>query len=429
MIYEDWGFAESPFGAKPLPPNEFGQRLLVGREQQTAQLIRRIETGPKLPTIEGLNGIGKTSIVNVAAFMLYQRHITESKGPLFIPCRRIFQLASNTDIPTFVTNVLIEVAQTLIERSHDLTKSKRAINTEPLNRWINSPQLNSPNFGATIAGFGLQGGNQPAFNTSEGFQNSGLRSTVTSWLNEIFPGGEGGVICTIDNLELLQQSETARALLEQLRDELFNIQGLRWILCGALGIVYGVVSTPRLGGYLHSPIALGEIADSYAPKILTSRLDAFATRRSPYMPILPDDFAHLYDILKGNLRTVLSDTDDYCLWIADLPTLPKTVEEKHSTFTTWLNARSESAYQSVRSELKPRTLEVFKFATVIGGLFSPSDYDSFGFNSGPVFRPKIAELEILGIVVSTKDESDKRRKTIQITPKGWLIHYHMGRTI
>src|SRR5690606_25639375 len=118
-------------------------------------------------------------------------------------------------------------------------------------RWLNAPQLNSFQAG----GFGFQGGYTSETNTGQGFERSGFRKAITTWLEYIFPDADaGGVICTMDNLELLQSSETARGILEKLRDELFNTHGIRWVLCGSLGIIYGVVSSPRLEGYMHTPI-------------------------------------------------------------------------------------------------------------------------------------------------------------------------------
>lgn len=155
----------------------------------------------------------------------------------------------------------MEVAQTLIESAEELKERGLEIKkSENLNRWLNSPQLKSYQAGLWV----VQGGIQSETNTSAGFERSGFRKTVFSWLEQIFQNHDGGIICTIDNLELLQSSDTARSLLEQLRDELFNVTGLRWVLCGALGIVYGVVASPRLEGYLHKPIEVNGINASHA---------------------------------------------------------------------------------------------------------------------------------------------------------------------
>jgi DNA-binding MarR family transcriptional regulator len=422
LLYQGWGFTSSPFQTTALPPSDLGERLLVGREVELSSLQRKISSGPKIATLEGLNGVGKTSIVNVAAYRLFRGHVDRGAGALYIPCRKIFQLNPHQDGQSFIDCVLMEVAQTLIEQGKAIRNTGVKIQTEYVDRWMNSPQLTSFQAGVWV----LQGGSQRETNTSTGFERSGFRKWVFTWLEEIFPSlVSGGIICTIDNLELLQSSESARALLERLRDELFNVPGLRWVLCGALGIVYGVVASPRLEGYLHKPIEVLGINGQYAAEILTSRVRAYALdANSYYLPLRREDFARLYRLLKGNIRSVLSYSDDYCQHVADSGKEP-TEDQMTYTFTKWLKNQCSCAYDAVRQELRPKAIEVFRVAAAVGGVFSPSDFESFGFNSIPAFRPHIRDLEAAGLVVSTQDDGDKRRKTIQVTPKGWMVDAHL----
>jgi hypothetical protein len=419
MIYRNWGFTSSPFQTTSLPPNHLGEKLLVGRNSELTALINKIGSPPKLATVEGLNGVGKTSVVNIACFRLFGEHISNGRGPLYVPCRKVFQLNPNQDVQAFIDSVLMEVAQTLIDKAKEI---KCEIKSDNIDRWLNFPQLKSYQGGVGFL-LSVQGGVQTETNTSAGFERSGFRKNVFSWLEQIFPTPEsGGIICTIDNLELLQSSDTARTLLEQLRDELFNVVGLRWVLCGALGIVYGVVASPRLEGYLHKPIEIKGIDRNHAQEILRTRIESFAESAVPqYLPLLESDFAVLYDILRGNLRSVLSYADDYCQWVADREK-PKSDVEKHDLFDRWLNEQAQTAYEAVRKELRPRAIVVFKKAIETGGIFSPSDFEEYGFNSIAAFRPHIRDLESVGLLVSTQDDGDKRRKTIQITPKGWMVN-------
>jgi DNA-binding MarR family transcriptional regulator len=418
MIYEDWGFKRSPFQQTSLPANEVGSRLLVGRDEQVEILMRRIDDAPKMAILEGLNGIGKTSVVNVAAFRLYRRHL-ESKGPLYIPCRKVFQLHSDVDLQAFIDDVLIEVAQTLIERKNDLTKTSKGTSLEVLDKWLNSPEIKSYQAGLWV----VQGGMQ--VNSNPGFERGGLRNSILNVLKQVFPEqGQGGVICCIDNLELLQESNKARLLMEQLRDLLLQVQGLCWVLCGALGITYGVASSPRLDGYLHRPIELKEMDKSFAPAILGSRIEVFADRENPYLPINQSEFDILYAVVRGNLRTVLSYTDNYCQAVAD-GDIPKTPDEKRARFFKWLDEEAEAAYKVARTALTPKTLRVFSKATSGTGTFSPGDFEAFGATSMQTFRPYIKSLEDVALVVSTQDDTDKRRKTIQVTAKGWLVDYYL----
>ena len=419
MIYHNWGFMGSPFQTTSLPPSEQGKKLLVGRNEELSSLKRKINAAPKMATLEGLNGVGKTSIVNVAAYDLYQESVASGRIPFYLPCRTIFQLNAQQDVDSFIDAALMEIAQSLIDGARELRQAGPRIETGPINKWLNSPQLGSLQVGA----WNVQLGSQRETNTSTGFERSGFRKTITSWLNELFPTSDsGGIICTIDNLELLQSSDIARAQLEQLRDQLLTIPGLRWVLCGALGIVYGVVGSPRLEGYLHAPISVKEMDIGLAEQIFQSRIQAFSIDAGDsYLPFVEADFATLFLVFRGNLRSVLSYSEDYCQWIADQNESPHTNEQKRLLFTRWLDEQGQNAYESVRQELRPRAQQVFSRAIEIGGVFSPSDFESFAFNSIAAFRPSIRDLESVGVLVSTQDDGDKRRKTIQITSKGWLV--------
>ncbi len=420
MLYEEWGFKGSPFETASLPPTEFGAGLLVGRPEATAALRRRIASGNKLATVEGLNGVGKTSVVNVSSYQLFKQHLEKGEGPLFIPCRKVFQIRLDSDIENFVDSVFMEVAQTLIDESEEIKKKGHFLQTSALNRWLNQPQAVSFTGGIWI----VSAGRREAANTTQGFQRSGFRKAVTEWLHAIFPEPkDGGVICVIDNLELLQSSDAARERLEFLRDELFALPGFQWVLCGSLGIIHGVASSPRLDGYLHDPVEIGEIGADHCQQILESRINAYKYSDGYYMPVTSHSFEKLYGILNGNIRSVLGGADDFCQWIED-HSHPDTEEDKNDAFLLWLNGKAENHYSATRQNLRPRAMRVFNLACE-KAVFSPSDYEGFGFNSIAAMRPHVKDLEDAGLVVSTQDEGDKRRKTIQVTPKGWLINYHL----
>lgn len=423
-IYQEWGFRDSPFQTTALPASILGERLLVGRETELKALLRRLYNPPKIVTVEGLNGVGKTSLVNVASYRTYQSHMENKDSPLFIPCSRTFQLNPSYSAENFIDEVLMAVAQTLIDKANALKELDGDIETSAINKWLNSPQLKTFQGSVSVLSFGGGIGSSSENNTSTGFQRSGFRKEVLGWLANLFPtSNDGGVICTIDNLELLQTSDTARKLLEQLRDSLLTVPGLRWVLCGALGIVLGTASSPRLEGFLHTPIEIGGVDDNLATEILNSRIEAFTSLdRQTYLPLVPKNFEVLYDILNKNLRSVLGRIDNYCQWAADR-TLPIASDQKTTLFYKWLSIESNRAHQSVLSQLRPRAWQVFKQAVTLNGVFSPSDYEEFGFNSIPAMRPHVKDLEDSGLLVSTQDEGDKRRKTIQVTPKGWLVNY------
>lgn len=423
--YVAWGFRGNPFNVRSLPPDESGAQLLVGRATELATLTRRINNPPKLPTLEGMNGVGKSSIVNVAGFSCFNIFLANPDKPLYIPCRKIFQFTPTSSRDSFVMEVLLEVAQTLMEYSGRIEgdRLRSVIEATGLRDWINAPQVRG--LQGTLGPIGA--GASVETNTGEGYTLSGFPSTVKNILSRVFPGeGSGGIICVIDNLELLQTSEAARDLLEALRDELFNVQGLRWVLCGALGIVRGVTSSPRLDGMMFDPIDVKKIPDESVGEIYTSRVEAFAASGSPYLPLVQSDFVRLYGILLGNIRALLGHTDEFCQFVSEQDLHPNSDLEKMALFTSWLEQKCRTAYESAKAVIGGRAWDVFADAVILDGLFAPSDFEHFGFNSSQAFRPHVKDLEDAGLVVSTKDEGDRRRKTIQVTPRGWLVNHHLA---
>lgn len=422
--YAAWGFSENPFNVTSLPPSDIGAELLVGRDSEKATLQRRIYNPPRIPTLEGMNGVGKTSIVNVTAYKCFNDFIEDPDKPLLIPCRKIFQLTPSSARDTFIRDVLHEVAQTLMDYSSEIEGDRLAavIEANGLRDWLNSPQIRGfqGNLGPIGAGISAE------TNTGEGYSLSGFPNAVRNILTAVFPdANSGAVICVIDNLELLQTSEAARNLLEALRDELLTLQGLRWVLCGALGIVHGVASSPRLDGLMFDPIDVDKIPKTSVPDIYHSRIGAFKKTDVPYLPLIEEDFVTLYTILFGNIRALLGHSDEFCQHVCEQEQLPMDNSAKHAAFQDWLNSKSAKAHDAARATVGQRAWDVFKDAVILEGLFAPSDFEHFGFNSLQAFRPHVKDLEDAGLVVSTKDEGDKRRKTIQITPRGWLINYHL----
>ena len=427
-LYSSWGFKASPFDTTSLGANATGRRLHVGRKKQLEDFTRRLHTPPKLPTVEGANGIGKTSLVNVACYEAYVSHLESGEGPLHILCDESFQLSSNTDPDLFIQNVYIAIAQTLIAKARELEGPRfeqLRRRSAPLHSWLNKPDQLS-GIQATVAV--LSGGFTRERNTTAGFEQSGLRRQVQGLLDEMFPTPDSGaIVCVIDNLELLQTSRDARRMLEILRDPLFQANGLRWVLCGAQGIVYGVAESPRLDGLLHPPVQVGDLGVSHAVELLESRMEVFAAGPDATLPIRAGDFRKLFEILGGNLRSVLSRADQYCQWVGDRHAPNKVQglgdEEKEALFGRWLDTTSLEYLRSVRENLRPRAWSVFERAIELGRSFSPSEFTEFGLESPQALRPHVKELEDAGLLQSVTDESDHRRRTITVQPKGWFVEY------
>ncbi|MEZ4902764.1 MAG: hypothetical protein R2822_13920 [Spirosomataceae bacterium] len=217
-IYKEWNFKDNPFQTSALPPMEIGSELLAGRDNEIKIFLRRLYNQPQVVTLEGANGIGKTSIINVAIFRAFIDYLHKKKSSpfepktLFIPCKKIFQLSKdNIEFDEFENEVFIEVAQTIIDFKSDIQRVGLNLpeNIETVEKW-----LNSPTYGGYQASFGIPFANVGYGSNSESnpvFEKNGFHKVIKDWLAFLFPNKDsGGIVCVIDNLELLEKSDDAR---------------------------------------------------------------------------------------------------------------------------------------------------------------------------------------------------------------------------
>lgn len=422
--YNDWLFRENPFSPRPLRADAIGNQLLIDRDDEVRRIVFRLAAGGAAVCLDGPVGVGKTSLSNVAAYRCQMSYLNDpQRNPLLIPCREAFQVSNDETPDQFRLRVLIEVAQTLLEKAAKFSVSLQIEGARGVDTWLNSPLLKQWSVGLPV----LSGGGGVQANESTGYETSGFIKAVSSWLAEIFPEDRsGGIVCVLDNLELLETSAMARRKIEALRDTLFTIRGLKWILCGAHGIIQGVVSSQRLVGHLQEPIPVAPLALTQSQKVFEARVNTFRLdqNRDPYLPLGSDDFHWLYLIVHQNLRNTLAYSDEYCLSIAENGQFPSNPEEKTATFRGWLTRRALSIREAVKGHAGPRAMQLFtEVIQKFDGEFAPGDFMELGFKSAEALRPHVKTLEDLGLVEAQHDEADQRRKSIFVTGKGWLVHW------
>lgn len=419
-LWTEFGFRENPYAVTPVPPTEEGEHLLVGRDHELEELAVALTSLDTHPTLEGENGVGKTSLVSIACYRALMDFKTGRSSQLHISVGKTFQLRPGDTSESFEREVLFAVARALIDNYDQLKSANLSVpDVRHIDSWLNAPMLAQRQ--ASFGGFGVGGGSQP--NTSVGFEEAGFRTAVTRWLSECFPSpAAGAFICVLDNLELLETSQQARTLIEGIRDSVLSLPGLRWVLCGARGIVRSAASSPRLQGYLADPMDIGPIPDGVVPEVVTRRVGIFRMHADAYVPVGSSGFNHLYQIMHSNLRNALKHAQDFAVWMKSQGVFPSAPEDKYGLLEAWLASLAEQ-YQADTSGVTNRGWQVFDNIVSRGGSCSPSDFDAFGFGSQPAMRPYVKQLEDSNLVVSSIDDTDQRRRTIGVTPRGWLVNY------
>lgn len=432
QVYNAWGFRVNPFAPTPLPATDEGVALLVGREKDVEQIQVRISSPPKLVTVEGRNGIGKTSVINIAAFKAHRAFLASPASvPLVIPSEQAFQINPEIDVDAFVSKIFHAVIVCL--KSHEAVLTRHGMNCsklDVLHKWVTQPLMASKSGGASFAGFGASAGGSQSANTSSGFSATGFEQQTRQLLQDFFPEEKGGgVVCVIDNLELMKTSKAARDLVEALRDKLFNVIGLRWVLSGATGIVRGIGATARLSGYLHDPVEIGEIDPSLASDILTRRVRTFAVSETATLPLGKEDFQRLFEILSGNIRDALSEADNFCTDVYTAKSWKPGQAPDAQLFRQWLKAQCSKRRSSCERVVTERPWQLFDGIIQAGGTCAPGEYDMFGFDTPQAMRANVLKLEEANLIQSLRDEDDNRRKTILVTSNGWMVHFARSRGI
>lgn len=424
-FYDRWGYTDNPFQPVPLRGDALGLQLLVGREVDLHTLEEAFLNPPRMPTVEGPTGVGKTSLLNVCVYRLLQERRRTGRGPLLLPCMRTFQPADLTSADQFRADLFLAVAQTLIQQRSVFEDGGRATpRLDDLNRWLNAPVITSVSAGFSTPVVGLSGGTQASINDAGGFLRSGLVVSLLRELKRLFGAGEG-VVCVLDNMELLDFSAAGKKTLEALRDTVFSTHGIRLALAGSHGVVHRVLASPRLDGFFHEPLRVSGVAEKRAAEVLRSRRLAYAKDRvnRPFCPLLESDFSLLYRIQRSNLRSALSLADEYCAYVNAHPLKKPTEDAKAEAFAFWLRTKCENLYSAVRASQTQRSWEVFCTAARLDGSFSPSDFRLFDCKDSTHLRAFVKPLEDTGLVVSTVDEEDGRRRHLDFTAKGWLVYY------
>jgi hypothetical protein len=420
-IWPQFGFTENPYDNERLPGDEVGDQLLVGRDTEVAAIQRGIASDGTHPSLEGPAGIGKTSMLAVAGYRMLIASSAAANGTLYVPVKGFFQAGESAS--EFEEHVFREVAQTMIDNAEAFRKAALAVpDIEGLNKWLNSPQYRSGS--GQAFGFGGGGGSEP--NTSEGFSRSGFPTAVRQELQKCFPSAAAGaVICVLDNLELLKTSQHARETLEELRDRVFKIDGLRWVLCGSRGIVSRARSE-RLSGFFAPPMELGPLSDEAAIELIRRRLDFYGTAGS-YAPVPPEAFDFLYRALHFNLRDALAHAQQFSDWLyaeyvaadKDLPA----ENDRQVLLENWLTYQAETAEAAAKG-VQPRAWQFFEQLARDGGRCRASEADKYQFNTQQQMGSAVTSLAGVNLLIRETDPENATKNVHSITPQGWLVFFH-----
>ena len=424
-IWNMYGFSENPYSTKPVVGDELGEKLLVGRERELRSLLLRMTSTDTHPTLEGENGVGKTSLAAVAGYRLYQAWSQNESQQALIPMREPLQLTKSETAADFRRRVFMKVAQTFIEHADDLKARGHSVpDISSVNLWLNNPVAGGYGLGVSAPTLGGASANKTSIpNSSVGYSEDGFSSAIRSWLVKCFPTlSAGAFIGIIDNLELLESSKDARVLLEELRDDVLGLPGMRWVLCGARGIIRSAASTPRLHGVLAEPLEIKPVKEEFVGELIDARLGAFSIRDDLTVPVDAAGFKYIHRVGNKNLRNAMKYSEDFSVWVADESVNITSPEKRVEQIERYMSKQSQEALSS-SYVVPPAAWQLFDQLARAGGQTSPGAFEEYGFDNHQAMRPYLKQLEESNLIESTIDDADLRRRTINITSRGWIVHH------
>lgn len=420
MSFRKLGFRKDPFNTMPLEGNASGKALLVDRVREIERLKNSIFETNLAPTLEGPNGIGKTSLINVALYEM-TTEAKDASDPAFIICPYKFQITPTTDIDIFIDDMYREVALALIDQK-DVAPVPPGYTRESLSvlldNFLSNPVIS--NFSVNIGPIG--GGVAQALNTSQAFERNGFRSLVGSYLKQIYKGDEAGaVICVLDNLEILGTSENAKAAFETLRDQIFNVHGIRWVCSGAQGVIRGLWRSGRMNGYFCPPIIVKELEEESAHYLYEKRVEVYKQRTDASLPISLAQFQDLFEIFRGNTRFSLTDSSLFCAWCfeqyEDVNSIPA------DAFDRWIDDELNNMYGEVYPYLSNAEKKFFGKA-LQWELVASNEFEDFGLETEDELIEIAKKFVSLGLLYLDKGDNNISKISIyEISPSAYKFQY------
>lgn len=384
-------FSRNPYSTEALYSEE-GDKLLVGRDNETSELLQKLTSTKRLPILVGDNGVGKTSIANVVAYRLTRYYEKEKDTKYFFLESKTVRSAHLEDLKSFEKTIYLEVLYLLLSNIAFL--KERGISEEEIKatRSLTMPKINAELEVIEIA---------------------------RKWLKTCFSDPyRGGIICIIDNLENGRTSRQVQSIIEDLRDTLFSTTGLLWILCGTSFVLDKANTSKRLEGYL-APIDIKPVKIQDAKDLVQRRIDYYLIRKSntPEPPVNAELFDYIYKVVRYQLRVALMISEEFAEFLVRHD-VNQTYDRK-STLETWLNQKAARVPER-EFEIPVDSWAFFDYISDLGCDFSSQQLWLYSLSNEKELSEIAKPLLYKGLI----DQVDlDKGYLLRITRDGWLVRY------
>lgn len=405
----EFGFTKNPYDTTALPASEEGNQLLVGREDEVDFLTQQLTSTSMIPLLYGENGVGKSSIANVVAYRLSQEYNQGDKRYFFLEQSSI-QGTRLSDLKEFEKSMYQEIIYLLLDNKEFL-----------IERGIEKDEIDQVFRLACQMGFWGGGGGISIVSVSVDYvpnpsAENYLPSIARKWLKKCFSGRySGGIICIIDNLENFGTSNQIKDMVVSLRDTIFRMSGLLWILCGTSIAVDRMRTSMPLQG-LFAEKQIYPINENVVPIVVEKRI-TFYGNANVNPPVDKELFETLYTIVNKQLRVAFALCQEFAIFLCNNSIWQ--LSDRKDEFKNWIDQTTinlpEQGY-----EILDESWQLFDNIIMFGSNISSVDLDLLNLPSVDEFNKFVSPLKSKRLldIVETDDGF-----VMRITKDGWLVNY------
>ena len=401
----EFGFKKNPYDTLALSSSEEGSQLLVGRDNEVKFLTQQLTSSSMIPLLYGENGVGKSSIANVVAYRLSREYNQGDKRFFFLKLRSI-QGTHLSDLKEFERSIYQEIMYLLLDNKKFLKdrgiKNREIIKVDMLTRQMGS-------IGGGISPITLEYAPNPS---AENY----LPIIARQWLAKCFSGHYGGgIICVIDNLENSGTSNKVKSIVESLRDTLFTMPGLLWILCGTPTAVDGVRTSRLLQGYLAEK-QIYPMNENVVPIVVERRI-AFYGNENVNPPVDKELFEILYAIVNKQLRVAFTLCQEFSNFLYNNPVWQSS--DRKDEFRSWINQIAFNLPEK-ENEIPDESWRLFDRIATLGSDISSGDLELLNLSSVDEFNKLALPLKAKRLFETIETDDGF---IVRVTKDGWLVNY------
>lgn len=405
----EFGFKKNPYDTMALSSSEEGNQLLVGRDDEANFLTQQLTSSSMIPLLYGENGVGKSSIANVVAYRLNQEYNQGDKRYFFLKLRSI-QGTQLSDLKEFERSIYQEIIYLLLDNKKFL-RERRIKNSEIAKVDKLTRQMGNIGGGAGL-GFASINIDYVPNSSAENY----LPSIARKWLEKCFSGHySGGIICVIDNLENSGTPNKVKSIVESLRDTLFTIPGLLWILCGTPTAVDGVRTSRLLQGYIVEK-QIYPINENIVPIVVERRI-AFYGDENVDPPVDKELFDILYAIVNKQLRVAFMLCQEFAIFLYNNSVCKS--NDRKNEFRTWIDQIAINLPEK-EYEVSDESWRLFEKITTLGSDISSTDLELLNLSSVEEFIKWVLPLKVKRLLETIETDDGF---IVRVTKDGWLVNY------